>query len=257
LTGLWLLFGRGIFVKFEADLHIHTVASGHAFSTFTEIVQAAVEKGLKLIAITDHGPGLPGGAHSYHFWNLRVLPREEYGVKILRGVEANIVDADGNVDLEEDLLKALDIVHVGFHPRCGYEDRGAEKNTDTLIKVMRNPLVDVVVHPGNPKFPINIERVVDAAGENQVLLEINNSSFLTSTSRAGSYEIDLGIVTEAKKRGLEIIVGSDAHFEDAVGNFDAALEVVKAADFPMDKILNTTAEKVIQFLEKKKNRKIF
>jgi len=244
-------------LNFETDLHIHTVASGHAFSTVDEIVRAAVQKGLKLIAITDHGPGLPGGAHPYHFWNLRILPREMSGVKILRGVEANIIDAEGNLDLAEDLLELLDIVHAALHTNCGYQDQGPEKNTDVLIRTMQNPLVDVVVHPGNPKFPINIERVVKAAKENHVLLEVNNSSFLTSTSRAGSYEIDFQIVTEAKKQGLEIVVGSDAHFEDAVGNFGAAIDLIKAADFPADRIVSASAERVIRFLEKKKNRKIF
>ncbi len=56
------------------DLHTHTVNSGHAYSTLTENVTAAVAHGLKAIGITDHGPALPGGAHDYHFWNLRVLP---------------------------------------------------------------------------------------------------------------------------------------------------------------------------------------
>lgn len=244
-------------MDFEADLHIHTVASGHAFSTVAENANAAAKKGLKLIAITDHGPGLPGGAHPYDFWNLRVLPREINGVRILRGVEANIVDAHGHLDLDEELLKLLDVVHVALHTSCGYENRGAEKNTDTLIKAMSNPLVDILVHPGNLRFPIEVERIVEAAAENHVLLEVNNSSFLTSTSRAGSYDIDLGIVTEAKKHELEIVVGSDAHFHDAVGRFGAALELIKAADFPSDKILNSSAERVIQFLEKKKDRKIF
>ncbi len=244
-------------MKIEADLHIHTVASGHAFSTVFENAEAAAEKGLKLIAITDHGPGLPGGAHSFYFWNLRIIPPEINGVKILRGIEANIVDAEGNIDLAQELLEPLDIIHLALHTHCGYEDRGAEKNTDTIIKAMQNPLVDVLVHPGNPKFPINAKRLVRAARENEVLLEVNNSSFLTGTSRAGSYELDLAIIKEAKKLGLEIVVGSDAHFKDAVGNFGAALDLINSVHFPVDRILNTSSEKVICHLEKKKSRKLF
>lgn len=244
-------------MDFEADLHIHTVASGHAFSTVAENIATAAKKGLKLIAITDHGPGLPGGAHPYHFWNLRILPREMDGVKILRGVEANIIDAEGHLDLDQELLEMLDIVHVALHTNCGYEDRGAKRNTDTLIKAMQNPVADVVVHPGNIKYPIEPKRVVEAARKHHVLLEVNNSSFLTSTSRAGSYEIDLEIVIEAKTCGAGIVVGSDAHFADAVGRFGAALDLIDAAGFPPDMILNTSAAKVIQFLEEKKKRKIF
>lgn len=244
-------------MEFEADLHIHTVASGHAFSTVSENVQAAAVKGLKLIAITDHGPGLPGGACSFHFWNLRILPREMSGVKILRGAEVNIIDEDGNLDLAPQILELLDIVLLALHTHCGYTDRGADKNTDMLIKAMQNPLVDIVVHPGNPKFPIDVQRLVAAAKESNVLLEVNNSSLLHTTSRVGSYDIDLEIIAEAAKRGLEVVVGSDAHFEDAVGRFDAAVELINRVGFPPDRIVNTSVKRVIRFLEKKKNRKIF
>ena len=244
-------------MKIEADLHIHTVASGHAFSTVAENIEGAAEKGLELIAITDHGPGLPGGAHAFHFWNLRILPREVQGIGILRGIEANIVDAEGNIDLAEELLDTLDIVHLALHTHCGYEDRGAEKNTDTVIKAMQNPYVDVLVHPGNKKFPIDPQRIVEAAEKNEILLEVNNSSFLTSTSRAGSYELDLAIIKEAQKRRVQVVVGSDAHYKDAVGNFGAALELLHSTGFPPDRVLNSSADRVITFLEKKKNRKIF
>jgi putative hydrolase len=246
-----------LLMKIEADLHIHTVASGHAYSTVAENIQGALEKGLKLIAITDHGPGLPGGAHAFHFWNLRILPREAEGVKILRGIEANIIDAEGHIDLADELLETLDIVHLALHTHCGYEDRGAQKNTDTVIKAMQNPHVDVLVHPGNRKFPIDAARIVQAAKDNDVLLEVNNSSFLTSTSRAGSYELDLAIIKEAKVQDVNVVVGSDAHYKDAVGNFGAALELLDSTDFPLDHVLNISAEKVIRLLERKKKRQIF
>ena len=69
------------------DLHTHTVASGHAYSTIMENAKAAAEKGLEGIAMTDHGPAMPGGAHLYHFWNLTALPQQIAGVRVLRGVE--------------------------------------------------------------------------------------------------------------------------------------------------------------------------
>ena len=71
-------------IRLEADLHVHTVASGHAYSTVEEITREAARRGLTLVGITDHGPGLPGGAHQYHFWNLRILPEVLNGVRILK-----------------------------------------------------------------------------------------------------------------------------------------------------------------------------
>ena len=62
-------------MKFLTDMHIHTVASGHAYSTIDEIARFAAEKGLKVIAMTDHSSGMPGGPHDFHLHNTRAIPR--------------------------------------------------------------------------------------------------------------------------------------------------------------------------------------
>ncbi|MDK2821551.1 MAG: putative hydrolase [Clostridia bacterium] len=72
----------------ETDLHTHTIASGHAYSTVKEMVEAAEKQNIKMIAITDHGIMMPGGPHEYHFYNMVAIPREIGNVQILRGVEA-------------------------------------------------------------------------------------------------------------------------------------------------------------------------
>ncbi|MGI6120647.1 MAG: PHP domain-containing protein, partial [Desulfosporosinus sp.] len=82
----------------KVDLHTHTVASGHAYSTISENAQAALRKGIKLLGMTDHGPSMPGTPHLYHFGNLSILPEELYGVRILPGVEANITNHEGELD---------------------------------------------------------------------------------------------------------------------------------------------------------------
>ena len=75
-----------------ADMHTHTIASGHAYSTVNELAEAASLKGLQAIALTDHGPRLPGGPHLYHFAAMRFIPKEIAGVRIFLGAEANILD---------------------------------------------------------------------------------------------------------------------------------------------------------------------
>ena len=57
-------------MQFIADLHIHSIASGHAYSTVNENAKAAADRGLQLIALTDHGPKMPGGPHLYYRWRL-------------------------------------------------------------------------------------------------------------------------------------------------------------------------------------------
>ena len=74
------------------DLHTHTYASGHAYNTMNEMAYAAKEKGLQLLGITDHAPAMPYSSGPLHFLNLKVARREKYGLPLLLGVEANIVD---------------------------------------------------------------------------------------------------------------------------------------------------------------------
>ncbi|MEY8333396.1 PHP domain-containing protein [Lachnospiraceae bacterium 47-T17] len=110
------------------DLHTHTIASGHAYSTILELIQAAKEKNLELLGITEHGPRMKGSCAPIYFQNLKVIPRERFGVTTLFGVELNIMDEDGSVDLEperatllvcgeilsEEIRKALAQAGVGF-----------------------------------------------------------------------------------------------------------------------------------------------
>lgn len=83
-------------MKIELDVHTHTIASGHAFSTLQEMAQAAAGKGLKVLGITEHSPGIPGTCHPIYFRNLHVVPRRMYGVELLLGAEINILDGKGN-----------------------------------------------------------------------------------------------------------------------------------------------------------------
>ena len=75
---------------YPVDLHMHTVASTHAYSTLHDYIAEAQQKGIKLFAITDHGPDMADAPHYWHFMNMHVWPRTVNGVGILRGIEANI-----------------------------------------------------------------------------------------------------------------------------------------------------------------------
>lgn len=238
-------------MKLVADLHVHTIASGHAYSTFGEVVKAASKKGLEMIALTDHGPSLAGGAHPYHFWNLRVLPRKIDQVIVLRGVEANITNLQGELDVEADVLEGLDLVMAGLHPYLGYDGREEKQYTNALLGAMENPFVDIIVHPGNPNFPVDIDAVVQRAKETGKLLEINNSSFLSWTSRSGAYELDLAFARKAFRAGLTITVNSDAHLAQSVGDFARAVELAEEAGFSEERVLNSSVDKVIDFLRRR------
>ncbi len=234
-------------MKLAADLHVHTISSGHSYSTLEEYVAQARKISLEGFAVTDHGPAMPGGPHYYHFSNMRMIPRVVDGIKILCGIEANIINEQGGIDLSDQEIEwgDLDIVMVAMHPRVGYDNQGEQKNTEVLIKAMQNKKVNIVAHPGNIRYPLLIEETVSAAKENHVLLEINNSSRL---SRPGSYERCLEFAREVKRQGWKVVIGTDSHFSRMLGVFDEALELVREAGLTEDDVVNTSWDKVVQYL---------
>ncbi len=240
-------------MNFVLDTHVHTISSGHAYSTLAEYVQMAKHIGLELIAMTDHGPAMPGGPHRFHIGNQRVLPEYMDGIRVLRGVEANIIDFDGGLDLEERFLKRLDIVIASLHDVV-IEPGSRKQNTNALLRAMENPYVDVIAHPGNPAFPIDIDAFVRKACEQDVLIEINNSSF--GGSRRGSRGNCVTIAQKAMEYGAKVIAGSDAHVVYDLGRFDDVLDVFDDIEMPTDLIMNTSVDKLVDHL-RNRGREVF
>lgn len=233
-------------MRVVADLHTHTVASGHAYSTVNELATAAAAKGLAALAITDHGPALPGAPHIYHFGAMRFIPREIAGVRILTGVEANILTADGGLDLPEPYLLKLDFVMAGLHEGYGFDDAGIDRNTEAVINAMANPLVKAISHPGNPAFPLHFEAVVEAAVRTGTALEVNNASF--SISRQGSRPNCEALARLLARAGAPVAVGSDAHIAQGVGLFAEALAVLERAGVSEEQVVNSSMERLLGFL---------
>ncbi|MGM0509222.1 MAG: phosphatase [Fusobacteriota bacterium] len=239
-------------MKFISDFHTHTIASGHAYSTIDDLVDVAKRRGIKYLAITDHGPDMPGGPHIYHFGNLKILPNEINGVNILKGVEANIINPKGDIDLPDYVLERLDIVLVGFHTGSGYDPGTKLENTKALIGAIKNRFVDIVVHPGNPEYEIDLDRVIEVAKKEDVLLEINNSSYI---SRPGSRKRCIEIAKKCKKAGMKVVFGSDTHYKDQVGSFKKSMEIFREAELEKDDILNISQKEILKFLEHKRKLK--
>lgn len=237
-------------MKLIADLHLHTVSSGHSYSTLEEYLKEAKRIGLKMIGITDHGPAMPGGPHYYHFSNMRMIPKVIEGIRVLRGIEANIINEKGEIDLAEQEIKwgGLEIVMAAMHPRTGYEDQGEEKNTEVLLNALRNPYVNVLAHPGNPKYPVKVKEVVAAAKERKVVIEINNSSDL---SRPGSHDKCVEFAREVKRAGWKVITGTDSHFSSMLGKFDGALKIFAEAGLTEEDVVNTSETMIDKYLLKK------
>jgi putative hydrolase len=233
-------------MRIVADMHVHTVASGHAYSTVNELALAASQKGLSAIALTDHGPALPGGPHLYHFGAMRFIPRHMNGVRIFLGVEANILDRDGRIDLPEEYLGKLDFVMAGLHEGCGFDDQGIDRNTEAVIGAMGNPRIKAISHPGNPVFPLHHEAVVQASLATGTALEINNASF--TISRMGSRPICESLAVLFARYGAPVVVGSDAHIAQGVGEFKEAVWALERAGAIEEQVVNSSMERLEAFL---------
>lgn len=230
------------------DLHNHTAASDHAYSSIEEIAKEAERKGIKYVGITDHGPEMPGEPNLSHIENMSVIPSRIHGVEILKGVEANILDQDGNLDVPEPYIKDLDIVLAGLHD-VTQESWDKEGNTKALLKAMENEDVDVIVHPGNPAFPINKKAFVLGAKKSKTLVEINNSSFLTS--RTGSNKYCKKIALLCKEYRVPVVINSDSHISFNVGRTGQAIELLESIDMPEELIVNRSVESFENYFKKK------
>jgi len=229
----------------EVDVHVHTVASGHAFSTINEIAREAADKGLRGVGMCDHGPALPGGPHPYHFAALRFVPQNMHGVRIFKGVEANII-GPGEIDLPEQRLATLELIMAGFHEDCGYRGHSIADHTAALLLLMERRTARIITHPGNPLFPLDYEAVARKGAETGTALEINNASF--SASRSGSEGNCLEIARLCARFGTPVALGSDAHIAQGVGIFDDALATLQAAGIMPEQVVNRTLASTLTFL---------
>ena len=233
------------------DVHMHTLASGHAYSTVREMIDAAKSRGLSLVGISEHGPAMQGSCPEIYFCNFKVIRyhAQEFGIDVRMGAELNIMDYNGSVDLSAQRQKDLDYAIASLHNHICIEAGTREENTRALLGAMQNPRVNIIGHPDNPEFPVDFDAVAKAARETHTLLELNNSSYRPNGSRKGSYENGKHLLAACKKYGTEIIFGSDAHFYLDVGAHEYSEKLARECDFPKELIANYDLAKFKSYIE--------
>lgn len=234
--------------EFRLDIHTHTIASGHAYGTIREMAKGAKEKKLELLGISEHAPGIPGTCHQIYFSNLKVAPRNLYGVEILYGSELNVM-SDGTITIAEKYINMLDYAIVGIHGLC-YQDEGIEKNTENIISYMKHPKVYLVSHPDDDHTPLDYERLVAAAKKYHVALEVNNSSMLKPEKRLNCVENYKTMLKLCQEYSVPVIVSSDAHDPAYVGRFAEACDLLNQVGFDQELLLNTSVDKFKKYIGK-------
>ena len=233
-------------MKAIIDLHTHALASGHAYSTVKENIEYAKINGLKYYGLSDHGINMPGGPHLFYFQNLKVIPREVNGVRVLKGMEANIIDYDGNIDV--DIEKGLDYLIASLHTVC-LDPGTKEENTRATLNAMDHELVKIIGHPDDGRYPLDYEAIVKKAKEKNILLEVNNSSLNSDSFRPNARENYKKLLSLCKECKVRIILGSDAHICYQVGIFDNAQKLLKELDFPNELVINYHEDEIIEFFQ--------
>ena len=238
-----------------ADYHTHSKFSrkNHGKGTVEENVRAAYEKGLNQIAITDHG--FNQKSYGIRRSDIPLLKekiedaKEMYPIDVLLGVEANIISSNGDLDINEDDMKDLDILLCGFHrfvkstrKREQFKfiiknilceifhhtsRRQREKNTNAYINAMRKYDIDILTHL-NHGCKVDVEKVARVAKETNTLIELNGK-------RLGMTDKE---ILKCLEVGCKFVINSDAHRPINVGECHLGLEAALRLRIPDSAIVN-------------------
>ena len=230
------------------DMHTHTIASGHGTScTIADMAKKAHEKGLTLLGITDHGPGTLGAGTPSYFRSLAHAPRKRCGIRVCYGVELNITDFSGNLDLEDEILEGLDYAIASMH-RPNLRPGGQTANTLAYIQAMKHPAVRMIGPCDDVKYPVDYDELTAAAREYGIVMEINNSSLSPEGYRGDTRANNRMLLEGCLRNRVPVLLSSDSHGTAHIGDFTYARAMVQEMNYPEELILNDKPEQVLKLL---------
>lgn len=232
------------------DVHTHTIASGHAYSTIDEMAREAAARGMELLGISDHGPAMEGSASRYYFRSSRCIPRTLYGVAIRFGIEFNVIDFKGTVDLQSDYTQPLDYGIASLHDPC-LAPGSQKENTHALVCAMDHPKVHIIGHPDDGIFPTDYEELVRQAAAHRVLIELNNVSVRPNSYRINGRENAAVILSLCERYGVQVLISSDAHIACDLMKHEHALSLLEELHFPEELVVNRSSQLFLDALERK------
>jgi len=231
------------------DTHVHSILSGHAYSTVMENARIAKEKGLEAFVHADHAPKMP---LSLNDWGINIVftfPEYMEGVRVYKGCEANILNFNGDVDLRESFGRKLDFCIASMHDVV-IEPGSIEENTQAAVLALEKDYIDVIGHPDRMWAPMDHETIVKKTAQLGKIIEINNHSFRDPAAAENCRKI----VRLCKKYDVRITLASDAHIAYNVGNFEKAFPVVEQENFPEELIVNRNIEAFEKYLSSRSYR---
>ena len=231
----------------RGDLHVH---SSHSDGTgeIEDIAKKAKEKGYQWIVICDHSKsaryarGLPEIEVLKVIEEIEELNQRLKGIKVLAGAEVDIL-ADGSLDFPDRLLKKLDVVVAAVH-------QGFKKNvTRRMIRAMDNPYLKIIAHPtgrlisSREGYEVDIDAVMGKAANTGTALEIN--------AHYDRLDLDDLNVMKAKKKGIILAIGTDAHSVGMLDYMPLGVAVARRGWLGPEDIVNTWSAEKIKSWKKK------
>ncbi len=240
-------------IKPVIDMHTHSIMSGHAYGTIREMAQAAADRGIELLGISDHALPTPGAPHNVYFACAPGMPSSLCGIKVLAGAEVNILDYAGTLSLPKDILDKLEY-RIGSMHYDSYTPGTKAENTRAAVAAMKSGYVDILGHPDDSFCPLDYAEITAAAADCMVLPEINTASVkFKDTPRRTDVEKNLmELLSQCEKRGIPVIANSDAHDPSKVGVLDLPLAMIEKAGFPDELVINRSVAELELFLEKRR-----
>lgn len=226
-------------IHLVADLHTHTIASGHALATMNEMLQKAQWMGYEALAITDHGPKTTDVANNHHREVFLQDPNvTDYSVLLLKGIEANVTDAGGGLDVSEKQLPRFDWVVASMH-KVMLAPMSRDEATNCWLRIAENPYVDMIGHSEEKEYYFDYERVTKAFAKAGKVVEVNAAS---PQARPGNEENQRQLVRCCKANGTLLAVCSDAHSTRQMEVLEPMLEMLEELQFPEEQIVNASMD---------------
>ena len=238
----------------RGELHCHTTLSDGR-NTLEEMAEAGRARGYSYMAITDHSASHGFGDHvtEERLWEriaeIREWNKGRRGFRLLAGSEVNI-GTDGSLDYPDDLLGALDWVIASVHTSFSEDE---DEMTERLLAAIENPLVDCIGHLTGrlllrrPPYPVDIEAIAGAAARTGTMLEINGNP-----NRRDLSEQHARLAAEA---GATIVLNTDAHGVDTLGNIAYAVATARRAWLGPEQIANTRGWREFKAMRKRARRR--
>lgn len=235
-------------MKLVGDFHTHTTYT-HGTSTIEENVAQAENLGLKYLAITEHSYKGYNHIKKGDLEKMRAdidCIKDKYNVKILLGIEANLISLDGDIDIDDKELAGLDVVVLGFHKftKVGFKNffkfslpnllhkkpskKRVKKNTQAYLNAIEKHKINILAHLQYANCFVDCEKIAKVCAKKGIYIELNGKRINFSKE-----DMEKMVAT-----GVKFIINSDAHDKYSIGKNHRAFNYIEKYKIPLNQIVN-------------------